>query len=107
MAETVDGPNCADEMTELVDGPTCGWPNLWMAQPVDGPNCADEMTELVDGRNCGWPELCSGSQTVMAVQFTATRGRSFYDGRAITVLMVWLSSWVTVSSLALRNCVTN
>ena len=28
MAETVDGPNCADEMTEFVDGPTCGWPEL-------------------------------------------------------------------------------
>jgi hypothetical protein len=36
----------------------CGWPKLWMAQTVDGPNCADEMTELVDGPNCGWPELC-------------------------------------------------
>ena len=28
MAQSVDGPNCADEMT------------LWMAETVDGPNCA-------------------------------------------------------------------
>ena len=53
MAQPVDGPNCADEMT------------LWMAETVDGPNCADEMTELVDGPTCGWPNLWMARTVLM------------------------------------------